>query len=104
MVFTIIESHLSSSLGLIFVQHYLGCQLHWVAMSGCPLFQQTLNELLQIQFLLLMFLVRPELPERSGPDSPEEARMLCGWTGDLTSTSRILSSLRGEGGVPGRGW
>ena len=81
MVFTIIESHLSSSLGLIFVQHYLCCQLHWVAMSGCPLFQQTLNELLQIQFLLLMFLVRPELPERSGPDSPEEARLLCGLTG-----------------------
>ena len=75
MVFTIIESHLSSSLGLIFVQHYLGCQLYWVAMSGCPLFQQTLNELLQIQFLLLMFLVRPELPEGPRAEGPEEA----GW-------------------------
>ena len=45
-------------------------------MSGGPLFQQALDELLQVQLLLLVLPPRPQLPEGSGSQGPEKAGLL----------------------------
>ena len=53
----------------------LSSQVGRVVVAGCPVLQQALDELVQVEFLLFMFLARPELPEGPRSEGPEEA----GW-------------------------
>ena len=79
--FTIIDGNLSgpslaslaSLASLVPGVDDLGRQVERVVVAGGPVLQQAQDELLQGEFLLLVFLVRPELPERPRSQGPEEA-------------------------------
>ena len=73
-------------------------------MAGCPVLQQALDELVQVEFLLFMFLTRPQLPEGPGSEGPEEAGG--GWrlvvlAAQLGLTDPVQSDGGGRGAGPG---
>ena len=80
----------------------LSSQVGRVVVAGCPVLQQALDELVQVEFLLFMFLVRPELPEGPGSQGPEKAG---GWWRRLWRhlglTDPVQSDGRGRGAGPG---
>ena len=50
----------------------LSSEVWRVVVAGCPVLQQALDELVQVEFLLSMFLARPELPEGPGSQGPQK--------------------------------
>ena len=70
--FTIIEANLSGS-SLVFRVDDLYSEMGREVVGCCPKLQQALDELVQVEFLLFMFLTRPQLPEGPGSEGPEEA-------------------------------
>ena len=102
--FTIIECNLSGS-SLVFGVEDLSSQVGRVVVAGRPVLQQALDKLVQVEFLLFMFLVRPELPERPRAEGPEEAggwrRGGLTWSSQLGLADPVQSDGRGRGAGPG---